>query len=209
MGLNPPVPIALGRAEQLMSEGNQDILMEEVVGLFQQTAAKADVVIVEGLVHTPQQPYADQLNTTIAESLDAEIILVAALGHSSIHELDDRIEITARMFGGLDHPKVLGAIINKINVPRQPYLELGGGLTAANRPSPPTTTTTKTASANSAAFLSGPRFTCWDVCRGGKNCSPRARSTLPTTSTPKPSMRGIWLSGGCAASRFAPAPWPT
>ncbi|MBK8429754.1 MAG: AAA family ATPase [Chloroflexi bacterium] len=54
MRLNPPVPIALGRAEQLMSEGNQDILMEEVVGLFQQTAADADVVIVEGLVHTPQ-----------------------------------------------------------------------------------------------------------------------------------------------------------
>ncbi|MDA0243885.1 MAG: phosphate acetyltransferase [Chloroflexi bacterium] len=137
MRLNPPVPIALGRAEQLMSEGNQDILMEEVVGLFQQTAADADVVIVEGLVHTPQQPYADQLNTTIAESLDAEVILVAALGHSSIHELDDRIEITARLFGGLDHPKVLGAIINKINVPRQPHLELGGGLTAANPPLTP------------------------------------------------------------------------
>lgn len=132
MKLAPPTPIHIHHAEQLMSEGNQDALMEEVIGLFQQTAANADVVIVEGLVHTNQHSYADQLNAAIAESLDAEVILVAALGDGTTAELDDRIEMTARLFGGLDHPKVLGGIINKINMPQNAPLDLGGGLQIAS-----------------------------------------------------------------------------
>lgn len=125
MNLDPPTPIDLHHAELLMSEGNQDDLMEEVVAKYQQTAADADVVIVEGLVPTLTQSYADQLNAAIAETLDAEIILVSALGDGTPAELDERIEITARLFGGLDSPKVIGGIINKINRPRSQETGIG------------------------------------------------------------------------------------
>ncbi|MCA9981535.1 MAG: phosphate acetyltransferase, partial [Anaerolineales bacterium] len=126
MPLDPPEPIQIHRAELLISNNNEDDLMEEVVALYQQTADGADVVVVEGLVPTLNQAYADQLNALLARALDAEVILVSTLNRGTVAELDERIELTARFFGGLGDPKLLGGIINKLNVPPSANLPLGG-----------------------------------------------------------------------------------
>ncbi|MEZ4635746.1 MAG: AAA family ATPase [Caldilineaceae bacterium] len=76
--LNPPTPIDIHHAQQLISEGEQDQLMEEIIGAYQEAAENADVVVVEGLVPTGSETYADQLNADIARTLDAEIILVTS-----------------------------------------------------------------------------------------------------------------------------------
>jgi phosphate acetyltransferase len=119
MNLNPPDPLPMRHAQQLISEGSEDDLMEEVMGLYHQVAQNADVVVVEGLVPTESESYADQLNAKLASTLDAEVILVSALGHGTVAELDHRIEIAAQMFGGLDAPHLIGGIVNKINMPTQ------------------------------------------------------------------------------------------
>lgn len=125
-------PIPLQRAEQLMSEDNQDDLMEEIVALIRGSFGDSEVVVVEGLIPTHEHPYADQLNAAIAEALDAEVLLVTRLGNGGVAELDDRLEMTARPFGTLDDPKMVGAIINRINVPADEVRNVGTEL----KPSP-------------------------------------------------------------------------
>ncbi len=106
--LNPPTPIDIRHAQQLISEGGQDQLMEEIVGAYQEAAQNADVVVVEGLVPTGSEAYADQLNSNIARTLDAEIILVTSGNNQSPEELADRIELAARIFGGISRRQNAG-----------------------------------------------------------------------------------------------------
>lgn len=133
MPIDPPEPIDIHHAETLISNNNEDDLMEEVVALYQKAAGNADVVVVEGLVPTPNQAYADQLNELIARALDAEIIIVSTLGRGTVADMDERIELTARLFGGMGDPKILGGIINKLNAPRAASLPLGSILTPAEK----------------------------------------------------------------------------
>lgn len=119
MHLDPPAPIAMDHARARITEGNEDDLMEEVMGLYHQVAEDADVVVVEGLVPTEAEAYADQLNAAMARTLDAEVILVTALGRDTVDALDRRIEMAAQLFGGLNAPHVVGAIVNKINMPSE------------------------------------------------------------------------------------------
>jgi phosphate acetyltransferase len=122
--LHPPEPIDIGYAETLISEGEQDQLMEEVVAKYSEIADGADVIIVEGLVPTSGHSYADQINGKLAETLDAEVILVTGLGYRTIEEMDNEIEIAAQLFGGLGDPQMMGCIVNKINVPDETGVEI-------------------------------------------------------------------------------------
>jgi len=117
LGLQPAKPIQLGYAQQMLARGRTDDLMEEVIQLYQQSAGEADVVIVEGLVPLADESYIGKLNVNIAKSLDADIILVAAKNDDSTAQLNERISMTASLFGGPDHHRVIGAILNKVGAP--------------------------------------------------------------------------------------------
>lgn len=108
LGINSPAALAQSQVERQLASGDLDLLLEEVVQRFQQAAAGKDVVVVEGLVPTRECEYAARLNTQLAKSLDAEVILVAAQGKDSLKQLAERIEIQAQMFGGAKDAKVLG-----------------------------------------------------------------------------------------------------
>ena len=114
LGLSSPEPLALAQVERQLADGELDLLLEDVVSRYQQAAAGKDVVIVEGMVPTRDSDYAARINTHLAKSLDAEIILVAAQGSDSLKQMAERIEIQAQMFGGAKDPKVLGTILNKV-----------------------------------------------------------------------------------------------
>ena len=116
--LTPPAPIAMERAEDLYGRGEQNQLLEEVVVRAQEAAQGADIVILEGLVSTPQQPYAAGLNASVARSLDADIIIVTTPGERSPGALSDALELTARDFGGVTHPRVLGCVLNQVGAPQ-------------------------------------------------------------------------------------------
>ncbi|WP_211252224.1 phosphate acetyltransferase [Marinobacterium jannaschii] len=111
-------PIDIREAEHLVSEGRGDELLEELVARFEQSLpGDADVVIIEGMVPTHNQPYATRINKEIAKALDAEVVLVAAPGNDTPEALEDHIDITARAFGGIRNSKVLGCLLTKLGAP--------------------------------------------------------------------------------------------
>lgn len=114
LGINAPKPLPLTDVEHLLGEGQIDDLMEDIVRRFQQTAEGYDVMIVEGMVPTRYVSYASRVNTQLASSLDADIILVSSAEDESLQAIADRIEIQAQFFGGLQNPRLLGVILNKV-----------------------------------------------------------------------------------------------
>ena len=114
LNLASPKPLPLAQVERQLADGELDLLLEEVVSRHQQAAAGKDVVIVEGMVPTRDSDYAARINTQLAKSLDADVILVAAQGSDNLKQMAERIEIQAQMFGGAKDAKVLGTILNKI-----------------------------------------------------------------------------------------------
>lgn len=114
LGLSPPAPLALAAVEHLLGEGQMDDLMEDIVRRFQQAAEGYDVMVVEGMVPTRYVGYASRINTQLASSLDADIILVSSAEDDALPAIADRIEIQAQFFGGTRNPRLLGVILNKI-----------------------------------------------------------------------------------------------
>ncbi|QLF92816.1 phosphate acetyltransferase [Pseudomonas sp. ABC1] len=110
----PPTPIPLEQVERQLANDELDLLLEDVVSHYQQVASGKDVVIVEGMVPTRASDYAGRINSQIAKSLDAEVILVAAQGSDTFKQTAERIEIQARQFGGIQASNVLGVILNKV-----------------------------------------------------------------------------------------------
>jgi len=111
--LTPAPPIPLEEAERLIAGGREDELMERVVRLFHESSGNADVVVVEGLVPQSDSSYTAALNILLARTLGAEIILAASAAELTPAELDERIEIAARQYGGLGKKSVIGCIINR------------------------------------------------------------------------------------------------
>ncbi|BBL34870.1 phosphate acetyltransferase [Nitrosomonas stercoris] len=114
LGLAPPAPLALAAVEHLLGEGQMDDLMEDIVRRFQQAAEGYDVMVVEGMVPTRYVGYASRINTQLASSLDADIILVSSAEDDALPAIVDRIEIQVQFLGGARNPRLLGVILNKI-----------------------------------------------------------------------------------------------
>jgi phosphate acetyltransferase len=117
LGLNPAEPIKLSHAQQQLALGHTDPLMEDVIQIAQSSAEEADVLIVEGLVPVADENYIAELNRNMAKALDADVILVAAKNADSTAQLNERIKMTASLFGGINHRRVIGCILNKVGAP--------------------------------------------------------------------------------------------
>ncbi|MEK0363430.1 phosphate acetyltransferase [Pseudomonas sp. CBC3] len=114
LNISSPEPLPLEQVERQLADGELDLLLEDVVSRYQEVAAGKDVVIVEGMVPTREFNHTSRINTHLAKSLDAEIILIAAQGNDTLKRLAERIEIQAQLFGGAKDPKVLGLVLNKV-----------------------------------------------------------------------------------------------
>lgn len=117
-GLNPPESIPRERVEHMMNAGNVDDLMEEVVTNFHKLDDDYDVVVCEGLVPTEEVSYASQVNFALATALDAKVIFVSMADLENPKQLADKLDVHARIFGGLDGERTLGSILMRAkNVP--------------------------------------------------------------------------------------------
>lgn len=110
-------PFMLSAAESLIGQNQSDVLLEKIVERHQQLAKTCEIVVVEGLIPTRKNSYANSINYEISQALDAEIVLVAAPGADKPAELKERVEAAASEFGGRNNPNLLGVIINKFNAP--------------------------------------------------------------------------------------------
>ncbi|WP_373767993.1 phosphate acetyltransferase [Glaesserella sp.] len=110
-------PFMLSAAEALISQNQTDVLLEKVVERHQQLAQNCEIIVIEGLIPTRKNSYANGINYEIAQTLDAEIILVAAPSADKPTQLKERIETAASQFGGRHNKNLLGVVINKFNAP--------------------------------------------------------------------------------------------
>jgi phosphate acetyltransferase len=115
--LRPVTPIPLEEAERLIGAQRTDELLERVIGDFNTSAGGADVVIVEGLIHTPDSPIEDELNQQLIQTLSAEVIVVGALYAGKVDEFEARLRVTAEHYGGLERGRVIGCIVNRVPNP--------------------------------------------------------------------------------------------
>ncbi len=109
--------IMLNDAETLIGDNQTDVLLEKIVEHHQALAKNNEIVVVEGVIPNHRSAYANHINYEIAQTLDAEIILVAVPGTDSPVHLKERIDVAATEFGGCNNPNLLGVIINKFNAP--------------------------------------------------------------------------------------------
>jgi len=122
--LEPPDPIPLKQAQQLLNHGKADLLMENVVGEYQKVANEADVVIIEGLVPDRTEAYIARLNVEVARNLGSEVILVSTPKSCTASELDDDLDFSSRLFAAPSDPDVIAVILNKVGEPQKSGMAL-------------------------------------------------------------------------------------
>jgi phosphate acetyltransferase len=112
-GLNPPQPIAREDVDSLLSDGDDQTLMERVVALCSSAAEKADVLVVEGMMPEPGMVYSTRVNALMLKALDAELVLVAAPCDQNPAEVADALSIAARGYGAPgDRP--VSCVLNRV-----------------------------------------------------------------------------------------------
>ena len=119
-GCEQPIgkPLSMREAEHLVSSGRGDELLEEIVARYEQSRpAGSEVVLIEGVIPTANQPYATRINKEIAKALDAQVVLVAAPAADSVESFEDHIEITAAAYGGVKNKRLIGCLLNKLGAP--------------------------------------------------------------------------------------------
>ena len=114
---SPATPFTLSHAEKLIGAGKTDVLLEDIVERFESHMVDAEIVVVEGLVPTAKQPFANSVNYNIAKALDAEMSFVTNPGTDSSEQLKDRLEIACSNFGGSKNKRIIGCVINKVGAP--------------------------------------------------------------------------------------------
>src|SRR5690606_29011442 len=88
---------------------------------FQQVSGDADVVVVEGVADHSDALSVEYLNGRIVRALDAEVILVGAVGQGSLAEFSQRLELSAALYGGAESGRVLGCIVNRLGAPHEVF----------------------------------------------------------------------------------------
>lgn len=133
--LDPPTPITSSHVENLLSIGEEERLLEEVVGQIAAVAEHADVVVVEALVPTDKLVYSTHLNVRMAAALDAEVVLVGSAHDGDPEMVAEKFAILARECGP---DRVAGCIVNRVAVPDRPSLAGSGRFfeVSHNRPVP-------------------------------------------------------------------------
>lgn len=122
--ITPTKSVSRSRAEALLALGQEQQLLEEVVGVCSKQGDECDVLVVEGLGPGLEVAYYNRLNRAMARALDAEVVLVGRAGDSSPQELAESLAITARQYEEDDgDSRVSGCLINRMPEESQPYLD--------------------------------------------------------------------------------------
>ncbi|MFL1452936.1 phosphate acetyltransferase [Marinobacter sp. GN3S48] len=117
--LEPPDPMSLKEAQQLLNKGKSDLLMETIVGEYQKVAKTVDVVIIEGLVPDRSEAYIARLNVELARNLGSEVVLVSTPKNATAKELDEELDFSSRLFASPSDPDVIGIVLNKVGEPEK------------------------------------------------------------------------------------------
>ncbi|MCE8011776.1 phosphate acetyltransferase [Halomonas desiderata] len=123
LGMRPPAPIPQADMERLLRQDRLDVLMEQVIELFDhavggQDGTAPDLIVVEGVVPTAHGTYATQLNAQLAHALNARIILIGSGDAAAPEALAEQLDMHASAFGGVGSARTLGCILMRMqNLP--------------------------------------------------------------------------------------------
>lgn len=121
-----PDPVPLASAEEQLSLGQEEDLMEGVIALARQAASGitggADVLVAEGLALNERNVYAGALNASLARNLEADVVLVSSLAGVTAAALADELEIAVQAYRRSDGSGLAGYVLNF--APRE--LDFGG-----------------------------------------------------------------------------------
>ena len=93
-----------------MNSGEVDELLEDAVRLHREVAKKHQVIIVEGLLATAEDYFANELNAQLAKALDAKVVLVSKADLNQPRQTAEKIEASLRHFGGLESKRIAGIL---------------------------------------------------------------------------------------------------
>ena len=109
-GIASPEPVNRVHASRLIAEGDETVLLEEILGEFEEykAAGSYDVIVAKGTSGCCGSPWADELNYGIANAIDAEVVLVSGTkgGKDNFY---DRVDTLKKKF----QSRLQGLIVNK------------------------------------------------------------------------------------------------
>ena len=93
-------PISYNAMMQRLSHGEQDELLEDAVRLHREIARNHDLIIVEGVVPNGRDSFVDELNASLAQALDAKVVIVSNADIRHPVQTAEKVENQIRNFGG-------------------------------------------------------------------------------------------------------------
>lgn len=102
-------PISCCYASRLIASGKKDVMLEEVVALYEPLRESNQVVLIEGLSSNCQYPFVDQVNMDVAKALGAEVIFVINKGGYTAEQVNTQIAVANLDYAGLK----AGVIVNE------------------------------------------------------------------------------------------------
>lgn len=114
LNIKSPRPLSRKQVEQYLSQGLLDLALEDCAHLVQEAAQGNDIVIVEGVIPSPEASYATLINNALVKSLNADIIIAAQPSgqNTTADEFIENIKIQIQTFGGIKNSRFIGTILN-------------------------------------------------------------------------------------------------
>ncbi|WP_445116570.1 phosphate acetyltransferase [Acinetobacter sp. WZC-1] len=103
-------PIPYAQLTHLLNSDETDELLEEAVSLHRQVAKAHDFIVVEGLAPNARDTFVSEVNTSLAQALDAQVIFVS---NADIHQAKyaaEKIDSQLRHFGGASSTRTAGVL---------------------------------------------------------------------------------------------------
>lgn len=116
-----PLTMTQNEVEELLSEDQLDLFLEKIIAICELNFAENELLVMEGLINTRTLTYGIEINQAIARALGADVVLVAGVDDNDLHALEQRIEIAASSYGGIEADCVVGCIVNKLGAPSLAY----------------------------------------------------------------------------------------
>ncbi|MCO4761513.1 MAG: phosphate acetyltransferase [Myxococcales bacterium] len=116
--VEPPDPLPLQEVERALVAGEEQRLLERIIGLCATAAEGADVLVVEGLLHDEGAAWVPALNLAIARSLDARLVLVGQPEDTPAHTAAT-VSAAAQAYHTLGD-NLAGVVLNKVGEAQRP-----------------------------------------------------------------------------------------
>jgi phosphate acetyltransferase len=125
--LRPPEPVTTAQLEELLGEGELDVVLEKIVAAWKPVYGGSDVVVIQGLSSGPSRLYASSLNQALARALDADVVLAGSWpADGDTEELAEQFAIAASGYMAGEQARVVGCVIHGL-----PAADAAAGLRAA------------------------------------------------------------------------------